>query len=70
MKTENPNIKIIQNVIDETSRFVARARAAQLRLMDNDEATYTQYSFKEIAALKRSALDLKMELTSIIKMKS
>lgn len=68
MKTTNPNIQIIQLAYEEAQRFIRRCEQAESRLVENDETGGGQYAFKEVAALKRSALDLKQVLTSITQM--
>ncbi|WP_439132381.1 hypothetical protein [Polaribacter sp.] len=55
--------KDIQIVEDEVKRFNKRLKALKERL--NTDGDYYLMGCKESGALKRSALDLKMELTRI-----
>lgn len=70
MKIENPNIEIIQTAIAEANRFIQKSEIAKMRLIENDKSGYRQYTFKEVGAIKRAALDLKDLLTTITKMVS
>ena len=67
---KNQNIEKLQNAIDEAQRFVRAAIIARDRLIENDSSEYTQYSFKEVAAAKRAALDCGRAMTMVNQMKS
>lgn len=58
-------IETIKQVEQETKRFLKRLDAAKKRLIKDEYVSIT--GCKESGALKRAALDLKMELTSITK---
>ena len=70
MTKEENNIIDISNIINEAERFIAKAREAKNRLTQVSKENYKPASFKEVAAMKRAALDLKRELTLITQMKS
>lgn len=69
MKTPNKNIEVLRLAIAEADRFIKRAEAARERLIENEKSEYGQFSFKEMGAVKRSAHDLKRELTNITQLK-
>lgn len=53
---------VLNEVEAETKRFLQRLQNARERFNEDDRATY---GTKQSAALRRSALDLKQELTKI-----
>ena len=54
----------IKDIESELKRFNSRLKAVKKRI---NEDQYTLYGCKETGALRRAALDLKMELTKITK---
>lgn len=57
-------IKELNEIKAELKRFEKRLDAAIIRLKEDD---FAKYGSKETGAVKRAALDLKMELTKITK---
>ena len=57
-------LNTITEIERELTRFKLRLDAAKKRLKED---SYAQYGCKETGAVKRAALDLKMELTKITK---
>lgn len=55
-------LKDITDIEKELKRFRERLNAAKKRLQED---SYASYGCKETGALRRAALDLKMELTKI-----
>lgn len=66
MTTEEKNIETLELAIAEALRFVQKANAAIDRLKTEDHC----YQRKETAAVKRAALDLKHQLTTISQLKA
>ncbi len=58
----NLNIELLNEVESETKRFLKKLKETKARLSKDD---YAKYGCKETGAIKRSALDLKNELTRI-----
>lgn len=56
------DLEILKEIESEIKRFNKRLQAAKKRLLEDFGA---QYGCKETGALRRAALDLKMELTKI-----
>lgn len=57
-------IKELEIAIAENERFIAKAKDAIKRLKSNDNC----YSTKEMAAARRSAMDVKRQMTVINKL--
>jgi hypothetical protein len=60
-------LKTLDNIKSEIKRFNIRLDAAYKRIKDENRSGAYYSGTKETGALKRAALDLKMELTKITK---
>jgi hypothetical protein len=58
------NLELIKDIENEVKRFSNKLKLTKERLTKDN---YAQYGCKETGALKRAALDLKMELTKLNK---
>lgn len=68
MKTSKDKLQMFNEVEAECRRFLTRIDAAKKRVKDDELTGYYYAGSKQMAALKRSALDLKNELSRITKM--
>lgn len=58
------SLELLEEVENEIKRFSQKLKEAKIRFKEDK---YASYSCKESGAIKRSAMDLKNELTKITK---
>lgn len=64
MKTKPQRLDDIEDAIKECVRFIAKAKKARIRILDDK---YALYGSKEVAAMKRSSMDVTRSMAEIRK---